>query len=1168
MLLSAAHFLSPVYLSLTEFKADIGNHNMDPLSSFHSDVEQSSSSPFWPRYPMMGETSGTDDEDGDDEKKKKVSWVKSWWFKRIVQACAVINLISMAMNTPESVMEGSEFNSLFYATLSLDFAVAIVFTVEMVVLIMYLGFRKTRKSYLFRPQCLFNTVMLFLIWLSIVFQLSEIDGFQPNSSYRFVFSCFRAPRALIMLRVFKLFVNFRIPKAVTRRCGRQIWSVTIFFIYFMIFAALIGVQMFGEKNRYCVKNTTDVNNVTYSDIMIPESRCSMRDTSGFDCPQGFKCKQIDRKVFLEDKDYFTNIVYSILTVYESSTQEGWVLVMYQVMDFQFNFLVAVYFVLLIFFVAWLVKNVFIAVVSELFADIRSSYSMKRWKTRRRYTGLSSLVIRDEGAGWHLVSVDHEASKGHAPRPIRQVVHSIYFKYALLLCVLIDAAIQAINFSWRSRAQFFFTILFDLEVLLKIWCVGFRAYLKSRMQLIEFILAAGSTLLSPLVLINKNEYAIFNVMRVVRLVSAIPTLQEFCQKVFGTGKKLGSIVLFTLFFVMVSSVISMQLFLTLKNVEGEYPFGTFGKALANMFQIITQEGWVEILEMLMKSAGETGAAFVAIFLLAYHLFSSLIIMSVFVAVIVDNLEIDEELKILKQKKMGDVSFESQEKLPLRLRIYEHFRENPRLVKMSRLKMQSDFPTPKIRESFMRRFVESRPEKDVLSVGMQQVYKRDTTPNLSQRRPAVTMKLLNYTQPEANRFTKILRKQSTISALIGASNHKRSLAINSPSELSPRGLSSKGGSVFRSTSRRFRAKAAQTPARTTGKIPTSGESFKSVSNMGQKGSATSAGQNTFGGSSGREWDIQLLRERREQAQRKKQAQEETLRENHPFFDQPLLGVSRDSWFRTLLQSIIHARYHIPTWTREKASRNRILTTEKLHKLLASQTYLEWLMILVTVASCLSMMFEQPHRRPFDYRVTSAFEHIFVVAMSLELGVKVLAGGLIFTPNAVIQSFSGVLDVFIYLTSLAHICWQPETVKAGSGAQALLVLRCLRPLRIISLVPKMSQVVVELVGGYKEILKVSALQLILMFIFASYGVQVFSGKLGRCNDKDITTKADCVGTFYMPLKLPRELKNLAGDEPKMLVPRVWKNPRNFNFDTVYDGLLALFEVLSLEGWLEVCI
>ena len=68
--------------------------------------------------------------------------------------------------------------------------------------------------------------------------------------------------------------------------------------------------------------------------------------------------------------------------------------------------------------------------------------------------------------------------------------------------------------------------------------------------------------------------------------------------------------------------------------------------------------------------------------------------------------------------------------------------------------------------------------------------------------------------------------------------------------------------------------------------------------------------------------------------------------------------------------------------------------------------------------------------------------------------------------------------------------------------------------------------------------------------------------------------------------KLNSNASDLPEMWVPRVWyemfdaliilcmhtcvfsrrANPRNFNFDNIFNAMLALFEVLSLEGWLEV--
>ena len=46
----------------------------------------------------------------------------------------------------------------------------------------------------------------------------------------------------------------------------------------------------------------------------------------------------------------------------------------------------------------------------------------------------------------------------------------------------------------------------------------------------------------------------------------------------------------------------------------------------------------------------------------------------------------------------------------------------------------------------------------------------------------------------------------------------------------------------------------------------------------------------------------------------------------------------------------------------------------------------------------------------------EYTFVICMSLEMALKVLANGLFFTPNAVVKDIGGVLDVFIYAVSLA--------------------------------------------------------------------------------------------------------------------------------------------------------
>ena len=63
---------------------------------------------------------------------------------------------------------------------------------------------------------------------------------------------------------------------------------------------------------------------------------------------------------------------------------------------------------------------------------------------------------------------------------------------------------------------------------------------------------------------------------------------------------------------------------------------------------------------------------------------------FVAVILDNLDMDEGIK--KQKQMREQSAELKNTLPRRLRIFENFREMP---KMARLKyVEPGFKMPKV------------------------------------------------------------------------------------------------------------------------------------------------------------------------------------------------------------------------------------------------------------------------------------------------------------------------------------------------------------------------------------------------------------------------------------------------------------------------------------------
>lgn len=68
------------------------------------------------------------------------------------------------------------------------------------------------------------------------------------------------------------------------------------------------------------------------------------------------------------------------------------------------------------------------------------------------------------------------------------------------------------------------------------------------------------------------------------------------------------------------------------------------------------------------------------------------LSLFVAVILDNLELDEDIKKLKQLKFREQSAEIKETLPFRLRIFEKFPDSPQMTCLH--KVPSDFNLPKV------------------------------------------------------------------------------------------------------------------------------------------------------------------------------------------------------------------------------------------------------------------------------------------------------------------------------------------------------------------------------------------------------------------------------------------------------------------------------------------
>ncbi|CAJ0935665.1 unnamed protein product, partial [Mesorhabditis belari] len=1096
---------------------------------------------------------------------KRTDILQNDLLKELVKLACIISMISVCLNTPQTLTLWSPLNWVLFVS---DCLVTLIFTFEAGVHIHQHGLVDNARSYLCDRWCRFDLFMLLMHYLSISvhgFQMITLNFPLAGLKYAPWYGVVRSPRPFIMVRFIRSIVRFKLPKnriqQIIKRSSQQIKNVTTFFLFFMALYAIMGVQLFGRMDYHCVLPGTDPKNVTIWDLAIPDTMCSQKGGGGYECPENMECMKLDMSAHAEGfYGMFNDFASSLFTVYMAASQEGWVYVLYDCLDTLPSYVAFFYFVTLIFFLAWLVKNVFIAVITETFAEIRVQFS-EMWQSRDVTVEDTYTQKLERGAdGWQLVEVDQYARTGNTPELLHTIVTSTPFQIGAMGLVLINALINASFVYYHDESdvirkeiyyyiEIFFTAIFNLELALKIFGYGWSAFIRRGQHKFEIILCIGSTLNCIKYLYQTNVFTYFQVFRVVRLIKASPMLEDFVYKIFGPGKKLGGLVIFTMVLLVITSGISLQLFCYVPKLN---KFITFPQAFMTMFQIITQEGWTDLVVEILRTTNETMVPFVAIYFVGYHLLVTLIVLSLFVAVILDNLEMDEELKKVKQLKVREEN-SMRTTLPWRLRVFDRFPTRPQMVSLKR--MNGEFPLPKIRHSFTRQFAEEIEDSAVTLEGEDGQESEDC----SKRLLSPTVALPKHHRLRLRHIGR-LSERNIVNRILDSSN--RSRALLSDSTLLVAHLS-------RASTLKAKHIASQR-TRNRGLAASVKGKLHLMESMKENGDIRPTDQAPQKDQKQGEIDIKALQQKRAHAEITRNRIEEEMRENHPFFDRPLFCMGRDSRFRRICQKIVYAQYN-PEKIDPITGKQIQLKYKQLHAFFGLMTYLDWAMVIVTSVSCWSMLFEGPwpttgENLIFNNPYLQITEYLFVLSMTFELVVKVLANGLFFTPKAVIKDVGGVMTFFIYITSLIYLIWMPNHVEINSLAQLLMIFRAMRPLRIYTLVPHIRRVVVELCKGFREILLVTILLIVLMFIFASFGVQIVGGKLAACNDPNITTRDNCTGLFEQKLFVTRmEVfgKNDENLHPKIFVPRVWTNPRNFNFDHIGNAMLALFETLSYKGW-----
>ena len=115
----------------------------------------------------------------------------------------------------------------------------------------------------------------------------------------------------------------------------------------------------------------------------------------------------------------------------------------------------------------------------------------------------------------------------------------------------------------------------------------------------------------------------------------------------------------------------------------------------MFQLLMQEGWTQMFSEIMCRR-DWVYFFINIYFIMLHLLASLILLNFFVAVILDNLDYDEEVK-KKKLEEAEKNTEKVQKVPYHLRIFELC--GPKKIPVPKL---SSTDAPNLTEADVRNF----------------------------------------------------------------------------------------------------------------------------------------------------------------------------------------------------------------------------------------------------------------------------------------------------------------------------------------------------------------------------------------------------------------------------------------------------------------------------------
>ncbi|KAL7311607.1 calcium channel protein [Mucor circinelloides] len=939
-----------------------------------------------------------------------------------------------------------------------------------------------------------------------------------------IFQAFAAARLLRLLVITE--GTTVIMKSLSSSCD-MLKNVMGFFVFFWLLFSLAALFIFMNAfSRRCAVWPEDGlhKNLTHIQYVEPRISCSgymisaHERTGPYDINTGTQnthpagdglfCKlgQVCIQDVANQPEYgymsYENILYTMLNILTVISTENWTDLLYITQDSVSELGAAVFYSFCIYLMTFIMVPMFIAVITTSFSHVRGNMKTSAFASKRKARLLLASGKRQKAHHYHhqqqqeYADEDHEewiyegtGLGGHLQTRswiqgwAHFITHHAYFPYVGSILVVLNVfAMMFYNANMSTQDQMYYdvvlrtyTCIFALEIVIRIYgCLHWKQFWRRIRNRVDLVIVIASVI-DEFSFVRESKYhlflLVFNVCRSYRIAYLFPGVLRLLSDVIGDGQGIMNLTFFTFLVLLLLSPMSVQLFGgDFKFVQEDEPsmrFDNSYQAFLALFQIMTGENWTDILYDAMHSQEEASVAYAAIYMIFLYFSVHYMVLNLFIAVIMENFDLDEEeIKQIQIKKY----------------IREH-RWKPEYFKMDTI------------------------SRLLLPLFIIQDEKKLDFKSIPQKLVA---------QVTSSRFKEFLAQDSSSSSENFAGAH-------SPERVN-RNLS------------HFSLSEQEHRSRFFGRKPPSLLSHKSGTSARRPSVAS-------------QYSNRSLRLDTASIAYLDQEQEPLVK----YGDEYELNVAREN--KAVIVENLNVFRSIIILKKDNVVR-------KVCTQLATRDSYNWFIVgLICISTLLALWADESNREQHPVLIRTVIGPLHALLLLIywiDVFIHMIADGVFMLPRSYMRNAWNLLDMMnltgqfvLTILSVADID-SPEKLTLYGGY--LRILRTLRSMRIVYYVHGMRVIFLDLVYGLPKMIDAVALNFLVFVPFAIYGCFLFSGRFFICNDGDVGSKQGCLGEFA----------SADDDNFGILLPRTWKNPYDYSFDTFGKSLLHLFECASGEGWI----